>query len=132
MKKKEWKLCCASQFFALPLLVGNIKTEGIKGITKPYLGTYKAEKLLWGEEDVLSQLQDVKLELTTDGKMHLTCKKGFFTQTHTLLYKVKEGKLMVGEESLPEKEWREVRYDKGQIIIAVPFGDRTLYALFER
>ena len=132
MKIKKWKICCASFFFALPLLVGNIKAEGIKGITKPYLGTYRAEKVLWGEEDVLSQIKDLKIELTTDGKMHITFKKGLFTQTHTLLYKVQDGKLLVGGESMPQAEWREIRYDKGKIVVTVPFGEKTLYALFER
>ena len=132
MKRKWWKRAFVCAFFALPLLMGNIKTQGIKGITKPYLGTYRAEKLLVGEEDVLPKFKDLKLELTTDGKMLISFKKGFFTQKHTLLYKVQDGKLLVGDSSLTETEWREVRYDEGKIIVAMPFGDKTLYALFER
>lgn len=132
MKRKWWKRAFVCAFFVLPLLMGNIKTQGIKGITKPYLGTYQAEKLLVGEEDVLPKFKDLKLELTTDGKMLISFKKGFFTQKHTLLYKVQDEKLLVGDSSLTETEWREVRYDEGKIIVALPLGDKTLYALFER
>ncbi len=120
-------------FCALPLICGNVQKEGIKGIAKPYTGTYKAEKVLYGEENVMPLLKDLKIELCADGKLKIVYKLGVKTQTKQLRYKVDEqGKIFVGEEHSNETEWKEVVYDKGKLIATFPLGKKTLHAVFER
>jgi len=129
---KKIRLLCGAAFAALPLLAVTVKTDGIKGIAKPFTGTYRAEKVLWGKDEVTGLLKDLTIELTPEGDINLTYKQGLKTQTHNFSYKVEDGKLFVGLEEGAVEGWREAKYEKGKIYLTMPLGQKTLNAVFSR
>ena len=127
---KSIRLSCAAVFI-LPLL-SSIKTDGIKQIAKPYTGTYRAEQVLWGEEDVLPMLKDLKLELLPKGQLRVTYKQFLKTQTQYFSYKIDEdGELWIRDEE-QSAEWHKAQCEKGVIALTAPLGGKTLYARFTR
>jgi hypothetical protein len=60
--------------FFLPCLFGFQKSDSIKTITRPYLGVYACEKLVFGGIDYTKHAQDLKIELCSNGKLVATAK----------------------------------------------------------
>ena len=129
---KKIRLYCASCLIALPMLACVVKTDGIKQIAKPYEGTYKAERIIWGEEDIMPLVKDLKLSLSDGGKLLLTYKQGLKTQSQEFRYKVEDGKLYIGEKEGGKDNWKEMQYEKGKICLTIPLAGKTLHALFTR
>ena len=130
-KRKSIKLGCVA-IFLLPLLSAGVKTDGIKKISKPYTGTYTAEQVLWGKDDVLPMLKDLKMELLPKGQLRLTYKQFFKTQTQYLSYKIDEdGELWISDKE-QNGNWHKATCEKGEIIVTAPLGNKTLYARFSR
>ena len=128
---KKIRLHCAT-LFLLPMLACGVKAEGIKEITKPYLGTYRAEQLYWGGDNVLPFVRDLKVELTDKKEVLVTYKQGFCTQTIAWSYKIDEsGELWVADNAEAET-WQKVRLEKGKLIAAIPIGHKTLHAVLSR
>lgn len=123
---------CAAVLVACPLLFCTVKTDGIRQITKPYLGTYRAQALQLGEDNLLPSFQDLKIELTQAGELFVTYKSGAQTQKHTLYFETDdEGKLFVCTQK-GARDRREIIYEQGKIVLTFPCGNRTLHAVFGR
>ncbi len=125
------RLHCAT-LFLLPILASGIKTGGIKEISKPYLGTYRAEQVLWGSRDMLPFLKDLKVEITAKNDVVITYKQGLWTQSFAIPYKIDEkGDLWVKErEEMPT--WQKVATEKGKLVVTLPLAGKTLHAVFSR
>lgn len=129
---KKMRLYCASLLCFLPMLTANVATDGIKQITKPYLGTYRAESLRLGNINVLPLLKDAKVELTADGRLLISYKQAFQTKIHEFAYKTdEEGRMFIGDSKTSEN-WQEIRYEEGKLYATVPFGGKTLRAVLSR
>ena len=68
--------CVVLALFLSPFLFGNTqkKEEGIKEITKPYIGTYECERLMFGGEDCTEKFVYFRVELTGDGQFIVRAK----------------------------------------------------------
>ena len=125
------KLYCAS-LFLLPILASGVKTDGIKQISKPYLGTYRAEQVLWGSNNMLPFLRDLKIELTNENSVVVTYKQGFWTQSFSIPYKIDENGELWVKESAEITTWQKVTTEKGKLIVTLPLAGKTLHAVFCR
>ena len=114
------------------MLACGISADGIKEISKPYLGTYRAEKVLWGSSDMMPLLKDLKIEITTKNNVVISYKQGFWSQSFAIPYKIDEkGELWVKERE-EHPTWQKVTTEKGKLIVTLPLAGKTLHAVFCR
>ena len=127
------KLVCA-WILACGLLFTGCNVEEmstLREISRPYAGEYKCKKLNLGGEDVLANFRFLKLELANGG-------------TFTLKYEDVRGgrgeyagEYEMGEDSITfrslsggEEKKFVFPYEKGSVLIELPFGGKLLLAEF--
>ena len=111
-----------------------LKQGELRDITKPYLGVYECTQASLSEEDILSRLDDLKLELKDKGQYVLyykekgaktkkvTGKYRYNNQSETLTLCVKGSPFF--RRSFPMR--------KGVLTVTVPYGQKTLRLQFEQ
>lgn len=106
--------------------------DGLKDITRPYLGEYRCESALYGETDYLSYFSFVKLELKSQGEYLLTYKlKDGKSQQKTGKYEYDKEKKSIKLLSPMGNEWdREFPVENGKIIVAFPLGGKCIKLTF--
>ncbi len=66
-KAKKFLLNCA--LFFMPINVQAALPNSLTEITRPYLGVYQCQQLLFDGKDILDSFDYIKIELKSDGEM---------------------------------------------------------------
>ena len=78
MMKIAKKLLVSCAFFFMPINMQAALPKNLTEITRPYLGVYECEQLLFDGKDLLDDFKYIKIELKSDGEMlvHFSDKQG--------------------------------------------------------
>ena len=121
--------------FFLPCLFGFQKSDSIKTITRPYLGVYACEKLVFGGIDYTKHAQDLKIELCSNGKLVATAKDAAGKiRKETAAYSVDEKTGEISLQNLPLAPSAEshATYQNDKIYFTARCGEKMLFAIFSR
>ena len=105
--------------------------SSLRDISRPYAGEYKCQKLSLGGEDMLSRFDYLKLDLRASGDFTLKYAdteegKGEYSGK----YEMKEDAIIFRADAGGEEKSYPFRYEKGAVIIELPFGGKLLLAEF--
>ena len=121
--------------FLLPCLFGFRKSDSIKTITRPYLGVYACEKLVFGGVDYTKHAQDLQIELCSNGKLVVTAKDAAGKiRKETAAYSIDEqsGKITLQDLPFAPAAESDAVYQKDKIYISARWGEKMLFATFSR
>ena len=126
-------LVCTVLLF--PFFLGAQKSDSVKEITKPYLGVYRCEKILVGDEDKISRFRYLEIELNEDGSFFLRGKERVgkrFEKKGSYTFDTKSGEFEVTAlKNMPLKKIGG-KYEKGKLTVTACLGQKMLVLVFSR
>lgn len=135
--KNFWKTTtgfCAATFLS-PFLLG-AKGDGIKEITKPYLGTYDCKRVVLGEEDWTERYALLRLEIAKNGKITLLLRergKPMIRLNAKYVFDEESGTLTVFKDKKNERASGHYRLSEdGDLILTTRIGGKLLYIAFSK
>lgn len=108
---------------------------GLKDVSRPYLGTYECERILFGNEDRTDKFDYVRIELMPGGKMKLFYKekegrKGEAEARYT--YDTESDSLTICADIAGTEYKKSFPVKDGALELSVRYGDRMLAMKFVR
>lgn len=111
---------------------GNVKTDSLRQVTNPHLGTYTCQRAYYGSTDVLEGFSYIRLELKDKETYILSfCEKGGKKQEKSGRYTFNEEKrtLMLYADGGIQ---RSFSLEKGVLTVDVPILGKMLYLQFKQ
>ncbi len=106
--------------------------DGLKQITKPYLGVYRSEYIFFGKRDVSEEFRSVTVELTAKGQFILryTTREGKSDEKiSAYTYDEKTGEVALSSDfGIRDTKALKcnIKAKKGKMTVLVRYGNRTL------
>lgn len=106
--------------------------DGLKQITKPYLGVYRSEYIFFGKRDVSEEFRSVTVELTAKGQFILryTTREGKSDEKiSAYTYDEKTGEVALSSDfGIRDTKALKcnIKAKKGRMTVLVRYGNRTL------
>ena len=116
------------------MLFPSIRESSLKDITKPYTGIYQCTEARLGDNDYLDKLEELALELKTDGEfiLYYAERNGERkTETGKYVYN-KERKTITLIGGIGSFLKREFPLENGELIIEAPIAEKNLLIRFKQ